>query len=105
MLGRGMLACPGLAKQIKTHHQQKSAEQATAVALPWQDVVNLLLHFHQLSQSLYDPRYVGNRLKQWLGYLRRRYQRAAVLFEQVKRLRCANAIGEQLTNEYLYASK
>jgi len=91
MLGRGQLACPDLARQIKLAHLE-----TTPGVLAWQDIVELLLHFHGVTESLYDGRYVGNRLKQWLGYLRRQYQPAHFLFEKIKRLRCPAAIREQL---------
>ncbi len=91
MLGRGILSCPDLAKQIKM--LQNSEEKQ---ALSWLDIVNLLAHFHHLSIDLYEPQYVGNRLKQWLGYLRRQYMKANELFDSVKRLRCPDAIGQAL---------
>jgi tRNA-dihydrouridine synthase C len=100
MLGRGILACPDLARQIKVHHNSRRI-----ASLTWKDVVALLLRFHQQSQTQYDPRYVGNRLKQWLGYLRRRYVAASSLFEVIKRLRCPDAICYQLNQEFLHASQ
>ena len=87
MLGRGILACPDLARQI-----QMLQNNAPNISLPWSEIVALLTYFHHLSRDLYDERYVGNRLKQWLGYLRRQYALANELFEQIKRLRCPMAI-------------
>lgn len=96
MLGRGILACPDLARQIKIHHNRHPR-----ASLSWREVVGMLVDFHNDSQSLYDPRYTGNRLKQWLGYLRRHYTAASTLFENIKRLRCADAIADQLNIEQL----
>ena len=99
MLGRGILACPDLARQISALQQQEDNQ-----TMAWCDVLCLLLRFHELSLSLYDRRYVGNRLKQWLGYLRRRYQHANRLFENIKRLRCPDAINHQLKRELSYVN-
>lgn len=77
MLGRGILARPGLARRIKG----KGGD------LSWSEVLELLDEFAQVTEAVYLPRHVGNRVKQWLGYLRRYYSEASVLFEAVKRLR------------------
>lgn len=77
MLGRGILASPGLARQIK----------GVGVALEWTQVLELLDDFSATTEAVYTARHVGNRVKQWLAYLRRQYDGAALLFEAVKRLR------------------
>ncbi|MCW8195874.1 tRNA dihydrouridine(16) synthase DusC [Proteobacteria bacterium 005FR1] len=82
MLGRGLLACPDLARQIKA-----ASEGSRITPMPWTQVLEMLAQFAQMTEELYDPRYVGNRVKQWLGYLRRHYTFAGELFESVKRLR------------------
>ena len=87
MLGRGILACPDLARQIK-----RAGLQQRHPLLTWPDVVGLLLQFHTLSITEYERRYAGNRLKQWLGYLRRHYLLANTLFENIKRLHCPEAM-------------
>jgi len=74
MIGRGMVASPGLANQIK-------AQQA---ALTWQDIIPLLIRFQQHSVDHYAPRFSANRLKQWLSYLERNYVEAKQLFDRVK---------------------
>ncbi|ARN74833.1 tRNA-dihydrouridine synthase [Oceanicoccus sagamiensis] len=82
MLGRGILACPDLARQINA----TQLEQHVRV-MDWLMVVELLVQFCVVTEAMYERKYVGNRVKQWLGYLRRQYPQAAVLFEQVKRLK------------------
>src|SRR5690606_20509775 len=64
MLGRGLLASPGLARQIKSGGPE----------MPWLRVLELLRDFSELTENLYDARYVGNRVKQWLAYLRLHYR-------------------------------
>ncbi len=89
MLGRGILACPDLARQINAEQFQQSHK-----VMEWQDVVALLAQFCVVTEEEYEPKYVGNRVKQWLGYLRRQYPMAAVLFEEVKRLKWPEEIAQ-----------
>lgn len=93
MLGRGLLSCPDLARQIKTANQQLAT-----VALSWIEIVELLAQFCIVTENMYDPKYVGNRVKQWLGYLRRQYPQANQLFEQIKRLRSPEEIASAIAN-------
>lgn len=80
MLGRGLLACPDLARQIKAHVQ---GEDYTP--LNWQAICEMLYAYYQLTTPLYCERNCGNRVKQWLMYLSRQYPQAAVFFEAIKR--------------------
>lgn len=84
MLGRGLLACPDLARQIKA---DRGRQVQVSEPLEWLEVVQLLADFCWVTEEAYEARYVGNRVKQWLGYLRRQYPLAGDLFESVKRLR------------------
>jgi tRNA-dihydrouridine synthase C len=92
MLGRGLLASPGLARSIRQHHTQK-----TVTNMSWLEVLLLLEKFADTAAAHYDPRYIGNRVKQWLGYLRQGpHHEAKILFEQIKRLRSADEIQAQI---------
>lgn len=91
MLGRGALACPDLASQIKRYGCGEEGE-----ALTWRQVVESVEAFFENSDQ-WNPRYVGNRTKQWLAYLRRRYEGAELLFQQVKTLRTVQEIQEAIT--------
>lgn len=86
MLGRGSLACPDLAGLIKIHDRGLRAAPPS-----WPQIMELLQAFFATTERLY-PRYVGNRIKQWLGYLRRQYRGAELLFQQIKRLQEPQAI-------------
>ena len=61
----------------------------------WQEVVGMVDQFynHQDSQN---PKYAGNRTKQWLAYLQRQYKDAGRLFDSLKRLRAVEDIAECL---------
>jgi len=79
MLGRGALAAPDLARRI-------AANDADAPAMAWEN----LLPFIAKQFERYDaqnPRYVGNRTKQWLAYLKRTYPEASELFSRLRTFR------------------
>jgi len=80
MLGRGALACPDLARQIKGYDQGRQVE-----AISWTEVLKVLEDFFERCDQ-WSPGHVGNRTKQWLSYLQRHYAGAAQLFTQIKRL-------------------
>jgi tRNA-dihydrouridine synthase C len=102
MLGRGLLACPDLANQIKTACQhQKDSDNYSAVSknvMSWPALCKHLQCFFDDTVSSYPAKYTGNRLKQWLHYLSRQYPEAVTLFEEIKRLRDAEAISEAIQN-------
>ncbi|UTW45995.1 tRNA-dihydrouridine synthase [bacterium SCSIO 12696] len=97
MLGRGLLARPDLALQIK--HVEAGEPYSP---LPWQAVCELLYGFYRETGDAYPERFLGNRAKQWLMYLQRTYPQARALFEQIKRLRerrdFETAFAQQLEN-------
>lgn len=91
MLGRGVLARPDLPRLVR------AAMRGTALQpLEWPEVLELLLQQFEAGLRHYPPQYAGNPIKQWLGYLRRQYRGAEVLFEGIKRLREVEALREAL---------
>ncbi len=99
MLGRGLLSCPDLALQIRAWHQRESSDNNTEIThkvMQWHDLCPLLLQFFNVTVSAYPPKYIGNRLKQWLFYLCRQYPEATVLFENIKRLKDKDSITQAL---------
>ena len=82
MLGRGVLCRPDLPRLIAAMDSGESI-----ASLHWPDIVPLLLTFFELQLTHYDAHHAGNPLKQWLVYLRHYFPQAALLFEEVKRLR------------------
>jgi tRNA-dihydrouridine synthase C len=67
MLGRGMVANPGLALAI-------SAPGAAPMA--WGQVLQLMADFFALVRAHVAPKHQAGRVKQWLHYLRRHYPEA-----------------------------
>lgn len=80
MLGRGIVADPGLAGAIRRADAglvgpAESARDLVA-SLPWAQVMPLLRHFCAKVEQDILPRQRAGRIKQWLNLLRRRYPEA-----------------------------
>lgn len=75
MLGRGIVANPGLALEAKL-----------ARSLTWLELQPLFVTFWQQVLIHCYPKYQAGRLKQWLNYLRKHYPEAELLFQQIKTL-------------------
>jgi tRNA-dihydrouridine synthase C len=73
MLGRGIVADPGLALAVRG-----------GSALGWAPVAPLLDHFWQRIAAHVAPRHRAGRLKQWLNLLRRRHPEAQALYDAVR---------------------
>jgi tRNA-dihydrouridine synthase C len=80
MLGRGAVADPLLARRIR-------GEDVGDAVAQWQAVAGMLVDFWAQVQNKVLPKQSPGRLKQWLGYLRRGYPEANVLFSAVRALR------------------
>jgi tRNA-dihydrouridine synthase C len=85
MLGRGLVADPGLALALRGQ-----------VAPGWDGIAPLLPLYAGLIAARVAPRHQGGRLKQWLFHLRRRHPEAAALYDQVRSLSDARAISAAL---------
>jgi len=96
MLGRGALACPDLARQIKAAMSGQDVSPMT-----WSEVMEQVeLQFAR--SDMRTPRYIGNRTKQWLAYLKRNYEGAAMLFERIKRLHDIAEISDAFKQHRFY---
>lgn len=94
MLGRGLLAKPDLALEIK-HHMAGLPH----TPLSWHQVTERLLRFFLDTCDDYPEKYIGNRVKQWLHYLQRTYPRAQTLFDAIKGSRDRYFLQQQLQLE------
>jgi tRNA-dihydrouridine synthase C len=94
MLGRGALCRPDLPRLVAA-----ASRGDTLNPLTWPDIAALLLQFLDLNLDSYDAGHAGNPLKQWLVYLRSHYHRAALLFEEIKRLRAPAELRGRLVEE------
>lgn len=88
MLGRGMVADPGLALAIRAADAAASGQVPEAALAPvqWPDLWPHLASFWQLVCNHLEPRQRAGRLKQWLNLLRRRFPEAEVAYQQVRTL-------------------
>jgi len=91
MLGRGLLANPGLAAEIHAYENKQSINK-----MEWHKVVPLLHRFFVETSSAYPVKHTGNRLKQWLHYLQRHYNQAELLFNSIKKSRDFDEINSAL---------
>jgi len=80
MLGRGLVACPDLARQIRAHVEGEVYEP-----MQWHEVLPLLNQFYLATKDIYPKRFLGNRVKQWLFYLQMHYPEAEPFFQKIKR--------------------
>lgn len=80
MLGRGMVADPGLALAIR------ALVPASASTVPWSALLPLIGEFWRQVDAHIEARYRAGRLKQWLHLLKRRYPEAAEAFTALRRV-------------------
>lgn len=91
MLGRGALSRPDIAEAIKA-----AAENHNYLPLTWDEIVDeLQIRFNNTQHS--HPKHIGNRLKQWLVYLRREYPQAVDLFHIMRTLKTTETINKAFT--------
>ncbi len=76
MLGRGLVADPGLALAVRG-----------LVAPGWAQIAPLLPAYAALVSARVEPRHRAGRVKQWLNQLRRRFPEAQAVFDALRTLR------------------
>ena len=104
MLGRGMVADPGLAWAIRRADAQSAVppllalgedwredgqrldKERTLPTVDWPDLLPHLADFWRLVCRDLEPRQRAGRLKQWLNLMRRRFPEAEVAYQQVRTL-------------------
>ena len=75
MLGRGMVADPGLALAIRN---------PGAGVLAWEAVLPLVSGYWRELGAHFAPRHRAGRLKQWFNLLRRRYPEAQAMWDELR---------------------
>lgn len=88
MLGRGLLADPGLALALRGANPP-----------PWDALLPLVLHYARLIEARVAARHRGGRIKQWLNMLRRRHAGAEEAYQAVRTLNDAGEIQARLTTQ------
>lgn len=82
MIGRGAMHTPNLSRVVKGIENRMS----------WNDVILLLKRYIRLEKQDDTTYYHASRIKQWLGYLRKEYQEAEILFTQIRTLKTSPEI-------------
>ena len=82
MIGRGLIARPDLARQIRA-----SQRHETVAVLSWPEVVTLIQQYAAALQTRLENRYITGRIKQWLNYLRGGYSEAVTLWPAARKIR------------------
>ena len=80
MLGRGMVADPGLARALRA----ADAGQPGSDAVAWAELLPHLMDFWRLVCADLEPLQRAGRLKQWLNLMRRRFPEAERAYQQVR---------------------
>lgn len=80
MLGRGIVADPGLAFAIRAADGDTSAPKEVT----WPELLPLIAEFWTLVCAALEERQKAGRLKQWLNFLRRRYPEAEDAFQTLR---------------------
>lgn len=88
MLGRGMVADPGLARAIRA----VSGEEPSDAAVDWPRLIPLLRDYWLLLSGHVEPRHRAGRLKQWLNFLRREFPQAQAAWTAVRTVNDPGAI-------------
>lgn len=89
MLGRGMVADPGLALAIRAADAadaRANGQNDTPAPLQWCDLLPHIAQFWQLVCTDLEPRQRAGRLKQWLNLLRRRFPEAEMAYQTIRPL-------------------
>jgi len=95
MIGRGLLATPDLALQIRALQNNTRYRAKT-----WTEIAIILLEFFRITSEIYPKKYMGNRVKQWLHYLSRQYAEAKLLFNDIKRVRDYQALHSAICRQH-----
>ncbi|ABM18149.1 tRNA dihydrouridine synthase [Marinobacter nauticus] len=82
MIGRGLIARPDLAAQIKASQRGETREP-----MSWAEVVVLVREYAAALQTRLEDKYVTGRIKQWLNYLRQGFAEAEALWPQARKIR------------------
>lgn len=88
MIGRGALNIPNLGSVVK-HQQDK---------MPWDRVLMLLKKYVQTENPYDTGLYNIARTKQWLGYLRKEYDEASILFSSIRAMTDKEQLSQFITS-------
>lgn len=97
MLGRGIVADPGLALAIR---RSDAGAPPGGPVVAWQALLPLVADFWRITRGHVDERHCAGRLKQWLQLLRRRYPEAEAAFGRVRTVNDVRSVGELVATAF-----
>jgi len=83
MIGRGAVARPDLARQIKQFHLNEINNDV----MDWEDVRPLIIAMAEAMTENVKGRFIVARIKQWLVMLKREFAEAQLCFDEVRKLK------------------
>ena len=92
MIGRGMVADPGLALAILA----RRPAHAGAAGVSWSQIRPLLWVYWGLVCTRVEPRHRAGRIKQWLNFLRRRYPEGEETYQALRTLNDSREVEQWL---------
>jgi tRNA-dihydrouridine synthase C len=95
MIGRGMVADPGLAWAIRRTNvvpSESASDTQVASLVTWQTLRPLINDFWSLVSARVVKKHRAGRLKQWLNFLRRRYPEAEAAYTALRTVNDAEFI-------------
>jgi len=90
MIGRGAMARPDLALQIKHYRHQPNSP------LPWSEVLKLVVHMTEEMTRDVKTKYIVSRTKQWLSMLKKEFPEAEECFTSIRKLKDYEQVKESL---------
>ena len=94
MLGRGMVANPGLALSVRAALKDSAASTQEDAQLSWPEFLPLMAEFWRIVCARLERRQQAGRLKQWLNYLRRHYPQAQEAYQSLRTVNDVAFIGQ-----------
>lgn len=94
MLGRGAIATPDLALQVRKHHAGHVYQ-----ADGWEHQLQDLLWMLQSSVDSGNVKFAADRIKQWLAFFKMRHTAAEIFFEKIKRLKHHRDLEQSIREE------
>lgn len=83
MLGRGMVADPGLARALRRADAGEAVDDDMP-EVPWRTLLPSIALYLALVSQRVEPKHRSGRIKQWLQYLRRRYPEAVAAYAELR---------------------
>lgn len=88
MIGRGALAMPNLAQVIK----------GTEAPYNWPQILDLMIQYMHIQTYGDKNKYLPNRIKQWLTFMRLQQPQAAVFLHQVRKIKTTQEMLQAIRN-------